>query len=219
MEKFEIQIDNKVIPYYLLLNDNKNCYIRVVEGRIEVRAGRQFSRAFIERSIIERKDSLFKLMNNYCQSVNFEDHYLRVYGKEYTMVFKEAIEMDCKVIQNMVYFYGQDYKEVVYWYLYNTLKVYISKKVMEYNEAYFNFKLPSLELKRMKSRWGYCKLDGHLCFNTYLIHLDKDLIDYVILHELCHFIVPNHSKAFYDEIEKRMPDYKRRIKEIKKETL
>ena len=54
-------------------------------------------------------------------------------------------------------------------------------------------------------------------FNLVLVHLEKCLIDYVIIHELCHFIQPNHSKLFYQEIEKRMPDYKakeERLKEI-----
>lgn len=219
MKKFEIRLDDKVVPYYLLLNDNKNCYIRVVEGRIEVRAGKHFTRAFIERSIIERKDSLLELMNNFQCSVHYDKGLIRVYGKQYTMVFREADEMNCKVIGNMVYFSGKDYQSVVEWYLFNTLKVYISKKVMEYNTLYFGFKLPSLALKKMKSRWGYCKIDGHLCFNTQLIHIDKDLIDYVIMHELCHFLVPNHSSQFYGEIEKRMPDYRDRIKLMKKEIL
>ena len=54
-----------------------------------------------------------------------------------------------------------------------------------------------------------------VCFNLVLAHVDKNLIDYVIVHELCHFIEANHSKAFYQEIEKRMPDYKERERLLK----
>ena len=53
--------------------------------------------------------------------------------------------------------------------------------------------------------------------NYNLIYIDKELIDYVIVHELCHFIEANHSKQFYHEIEKRIPDYRdkeKRLKEI-----
>ena len=49
------------------------------------------------------------------------------------------------------------------------------------------------------------------------VHLEKDLIDYVIVHELCHFLQANHSRYFYNEIEKRIPNYKeciRRLKEV-----
>ena len=52
-------------------------------------------------------------------------------------------------------------------------------------------------------------------FNLALVHLDKSLIDYVIIHELCHFIQPNHSKSFYQEVGKRLPDYKIREKKLK----
>ena len=48
-----------------------------------------------------------------------------------------------------------------------------------------------------------------------LVHLEKELIDYVIVHELCHFIQPNHSKLFYQEVQKRLPDYKEREKKLK----
>ena len=56
---------------------------------------------------------------------------------------------------------------------------------------------------------------NRVCFNLVLAHIDYALIDYVIVHELCHFLEANHSKAFYHEIEKRMPDYKEKRKIIK----
>ena len=57
--------------------------------------------------------------------------------------------------------------------------------------------------------------DNKVTFNLSLIHLPKDLIDYVIVHELAHFLQANHSHLFYQEIEKRMPDYKQRQKRLK----
>ena len=54
-----------------------------------------------------------------------------------------------------------------------------------------------------------------MSFHLSLIHLEKNLIDYVIVHELTHFLQPNHSKQFYLEIEKRMPDYKTRQQRLK----
>ena len=71
-------------------------------------------------------------------------------------------------------------------------------------------------IKFYKGRWGCCFYkENKVCFNISLIHLEKDLIDYVIVHELCHFLQANHSKEFYKEIEKRIPDYKQRIKRLK----
>lgn len=219
MEKREIVLDGRVIPYYLTVNDNKNCYIRVVEGKIEVRAGKRFTKAFIDRTIIDSKDKLLKLIDGYQKSVCFDEQIIRVYGKQYPMQFNQDQKISCKVANDIVYFTGKDYKQTVALYLENTLKVYVTKKVNEYIDTYFDFKVPTIDVKYMKSRWGYCKINGHLCFNISLVHVDKALIDYVVMHELCHFIEQNHSRQFYLEIEKRMPDYKNRIKELKKETI
>ena len=59
------------------------------------------------------------------------------------------------------------------------------------------------------------RISPFLTFNLSLIHLDKELIDYVIVHELTHFLQANHSTLFYQEIAKRMPDYKERLKRLK----
>ena len=68
----------------------------------------------------------------------------------------------------------------------------------------------------MKRRWDACFYQkNRVCFNLVLAHIDYALIDYVIVHELCHFLEANHSKAFYHEIEKRMPDYKERERLLK----
>ncbi len=65
----------------------------------------------------------------------------------------------------------------------------------------------------MKSRWGSCiPAKQQITLNQNLIHYPIEFAEYVILHELVHFIQPNHSKAFYQIIEYYMPDYKERIK-------
>ena len=76
--------------------------------------------------------------------------------------------------------------------------------------------MPYIQIKNYKGRWGSCFYkENKVTFNSSLIHLDKELIDYVIVHELAHFIEANHSSKFYKEIEKRMPDYKIRQKRLK----
>lgn len=59
---------------------------------------------------------------------------------------------------------------------------------------------PQLVVREMKSRLGSCTPGGRILLNLKLIHVPKDLIEYVVLHELCHLKEPNHNPTFYMEL-------------------
>lgn len=65
-----------------------------------------------------------------------------------------------------------------------------------------------LTVREMKSRWGSCSGRGRITLNLRLIQVEADLIDYVILHELCHLKELNHSKRFYVLMTRILPDWK-----------
>jgi predicted metal-dependent hydrolase len=67
---------------------------------------------------------------------------------------------------------------------------------------------PALRLRRMRARWGSCSRDGRICLNTRLIKADRGCIDAVIVHELCHLLEFNHSRAFYRLMDKALPDWR-----------
>ena len=76
--------------------------------------------------------------------------------------------------------------------------------------------LPEIKFRKMKSRWGSCQpTRGVLTFNSSLVHVPERCIEYVVLHELCHFIHPDHSPRFKAELSALMPDWKARQKEIR----
>jgi len=62
----------------------------------------------------------------------------------------------------------------------------------------------------MRSQWGSCSAEGKISLNTHLIKTPASLIDYVILHELCHLKHLNHGKRFYALMSRHMPDWQRR---------
>ncbi|MBQ9921158.1 MAG: DUF45 domain-containing protein [Clostridia bacterium] len=79
-------------------------------------------------------------------------------------------------------------------------------------KKYIGEKMPEIKVKVLKSAWGICHIQKHyITFNKRLMAKPYQAAEYVVLHELCHFAHPNHQKGFYSEIEKIMPDYKRRI--------
>ena len=66
-----------------------------------------------------------------------------------------------------------------------------------------------ITLREQKTKWGSCSSLGNLNFNWKLIMAPPEALDYVVVHELCHLIEMNHSPAFWAQVEKHCPDYKR----------
>ena len=72
-----------------------------------------------------------------------------------------------------------------------------------------NLNYPQLEFKRMKNRWGSCTTSGKIILNTEIIKTPVKCIEYVITHEICHLVHHNHSKAFYQLLNEKMPDWEK----------
>ena len=70
-------------------------------------------------------------------------------------------------------------------------------------------------IRLQKSRWGSCSVEGNLNFNALLALMPLEVLDSVVVHELCHRRHMDHSKAFYDEVLEIFPDYKKWDKWLK----
>lgn len=66
----------------------------------------------------------------------------------------------------------------------------------------------SISIRDQKTRWGSCSSRGTLSYNYRLIFAPPKVLDYVVVHELCHLTYLNHSKDFWNKVASVMPDYK-----------
>ena len=91
------------------------------------------------------------------------------------------------------------YKEKAYHYLNPKLDFYAQQMGVQYQ---------SLTVKGYKSRWGSCYSDGRIQFNWRLMQAPEWVIDYVVVHELAHLVHANHSRDFWDLVERHYPKTK-----------
>jgi len=84
----------------------------------------------------------------------------------------------------------------------------LDKYVREINKTTYNFKINKIELKLVKSKWGHCTGYDDLMFNLKLLNGTVEMLDYVIIHEICHIKYKDHSPRYWKEVEKHLPNYK-----------
>ena len=78
-----------------------------------------------------------------------------------------------------------------------------------------DFEYGKVSIRRQKTRWGSCSSQDNISLNQNLLHLPDELIDYVLLHELTHTRVKDHSPSFWNELEKVCPSAKEKRRLLK----
>lgn len=92
------------------------------------------------------------------------------------------------------------------WYCQRT-REQVTRRVEHLSEG-LNLKYRRIRITSARTRWGSCSSRGNLNFTLRLAMAPPKAIDYVVVHEMAHLLVPNHSKAFWKQVEKIMPDYR-----------
>ena len=90
----------------------------------------------------------------------------------------------------------------------------IKERIHEY-QKHFKFKVNKISIRDQKTRWGSCSSARNLSFNYRLMMAPIEVIDYIVVHEMCHLEHMNHSKSFWKKVHEVMPDYKKHEKFLK----
>ena len=109
---------------------------------------------------------------------------------------------------------SEDINHIFNAWLKHRAKIYLPERA-EYLAGRYNFPFKKLSLRNQKTRWGSCSASGNISLNYRLMRYRKEIIDYVIIHELCHLKELNHSKNFWELVESLVPDYKSLKRELK----
>lgn len=99
------------------------------------------------------------------------------------------------------------------WYRERAREVLTDK--VSYYRQFIGKPVGEIRIKEQKSRWGSCSSQGNLNFNWKIVMAPDEIIDYLVVHELCHLLHMNHSKDFWDSVGRVIPEYKKREKWLK----
>ena len=216
--RFEVEITRKNI---------RNMYLRVNRGRLLVSAPAGMPEWRIYRFLEEKRDWIYR---TYERSVEKQKKSLiyrggdvfYVYGQPFSLIRKAGKKNVELGDGSIVLTYKEDSDSDIR-FLYKSLDKELLKQA-ENILSRFRFILddygyhqnPELGCRVMSSRWGVCYTrKNRIVISSYLIHYSLDCLEYIILHELTHFIIPNHSRRFYDIIERYMPDYRTVVRKLK----
>ena len=209
-----VQLDEYEIEVLIQKKNNKNIYFRFKEdGKLYVTCGLFVGESAIKKLIKENEKSLLKM---YLQSENRNEkkQHFSYLGVPYTKVFDDNIK---KVYMEEGYIYAKNEKMLDKWYKQECIKVF-NDRVSKCLELFDDIPEFSLKFRSMKTRWGVNNVTNRIItLNSELLKKDVTLIDYVIIHEICHFYEANHSKRFWMQVEKRYPYYKLARKRLRVE--
>ncbi len=169
----------------------RNLSIRINQrGEVRVTIPRLVSQRKAERFFLSKQDWVLRRLNG----MNHKDcrgtlppagGSIEVRGKEYSIHLLQGEE---------------DVETAIWRILQREAKLYLPGRVAELSELH-GYKISGLKIRKMLSRWGSCTARKSINLNSWLVMLPEYLSDYVILHELAHTRVPDHSPQFWDELD------------------
>ncbi|QKF58989.1 M48 family metallopeptidase [Aliarcobacter lanthieri] len=185
---FEIEINNTIVKVELENRNNiKHCYLRILkQNLIQIKANRYFTLNDAKILVQNRKKWLEENLQKVKEKSLSEDEFL-LFGK------KEKI--DNFNIKNLDIFYK------------NEIQKHIPSLVEKYSNI-MQLYPTKISYRKNKRTWGSCNYKNELNFNILLMKYPLFIAEYIVVHELAHIKHKNHSRDFWNLVEKYSPNYK-----------
>ncbi|OSB12438.1 hypothetical protein B2H97_04905 [Paraclostridium bifermentans] len=221
---------NREIKFNIIYRKRKTMSLEIKrDGIINVIAPSGLDKTFIVDKVKNKSDWIIKKLdeievlnnNRYIRSYESGDIFLYL-GNEYileVLVDKSTIGTSVSLENNkLIVRSNSNNKDVIQralknWYTDETLG--IVKERINYYKLFFEDTVTSIKIKDQKSRWASCTYKNEILFNLRCSMMPIQIIDYIVVHEMCHMEHRNHSKDFYLAMERILPDYKERVKWLK----
>ena len=227
-----VEADGNAISYTLERKPVKNINLRIrADQCVYVSAPKDVAAKMVDTFVVEKSAYILRALKKFKDKnrdaasehsfVNGET--VKFLGRNLRLKVKNASRSKVESDESYVTLYVKDVqdadlkKRVLETWLRKKCKdeiTAICKKVYPQVKKY-GVAFPEIQLREMISRWGSCSpKKGFMTFNTALIAMPVSCIEYVVTHEFTHFLYPNHSKKFYQQLATFMPDWEERKKRL-----
>ena len=205
-------IENNEYEVIIIRKNNKNTYIRVKEDmKIYVTTNHFTTKPGIKNLLDNNIETLKKMISSQTKK-NKKNEYFNYLGNSYEVFIDEVDEI--KFLDDAIFVPSEEYLNK--WLKKEIKKLFQERLDYNYNRYEEKIPYPKLKIRTMTTRWGVCNIrDNSVTLNSKLMEYDIEKLDYVIIHELSHFIHFNHSKLFWNQVSKYKTNYKQIRKELK----
>lgn len=203
-----------ILPDQIIRTNRKTLSLAInKDGQIIVHAPNKMKEETINNFVNEKQHWLTSKLaiirgnqDKFCDVINMKKYLL--YGKQLAVYKADVKKIEIindkilipsklegeKIMSSLINFYKKQAKDVLY-------------KRLNYLQSILKIKCNSFKICNSKGRWGSCSSTGVVTLNWRVIMVEPQIIDYIIIHELCHLVEMNHSKRFWTLVETFLPNY------------
>ena len=233
----EITLKDQRIEYELQIKAVKNINLRIKADRtIFVSANPDVSEQTIEDFLVSKADYILKALEHYEDLARYapqpkqyvDGESFRIFGHDRRLIVTEGTKNTVESDESYITLTVKDINDIAL--KQKTMEKWLHAMCRDMIRALceavfpkfqkYGIDYPDIRFRNMVSRWGSCQPKrGILTFNYALVEAPVSSVEYVVVHEFTHFLQPNHSRKFYQQLAMFMPDWEERKSILEKGNL
>lgn len=207
----ELIIGEKTYKVVIKRKKIKHTYIRYrAPGFIQINTSYITTNKELETLLKTETNNIIKMIKGIQKRKQHKNYLL---GKPLNIVYGTHLKQTELCQDNLLL---KSKKDLDIFYRDFALKTYKERLALIYPQIEESIPWPTIKVRKMKTRWGVCNVETKtITLNLDLIKYNYQYIDYVLVHELCHFIHFNHAPQFWQMVSKYIPNYKECRQELR----
>lgn len=216
---------NNIITYTVGKSMSNNLYISVQGGEVAVQAPWYFSKNRIQEAVEEKRSWILKKIEE-GKRENLNLRPIEILGIEYNLkvIFKNIKIIECNILRNIIEIClpkkckkidNKTMTSILIDKMYKKIAEREIEAIMEKIRIKVGFMPEDYEIKEITSTIAKCTDNKKIIINPLIMRYDRELIEYIILHEFCHLKYKNHTKRFYELLQKYCDNYNKLDEKLK----